>query len=98
MYVVEVLEWLTVFNAKIGIFLDQGHEESAGQIGLTIVIAGVGGSILAGIWLDKTRTYKYDLYFHIFSTCFVFFSKLFVINIQWNSKDHSQNDILSACK
>lgn len=73
MYVVEVLEWLTVFNAKIGIFLDQGHEESAGQIGLTIVIAGVGGSILAGIWLDKTRTYKYDLYFHIFSTCFVFF-------------------------
>lgn len=35
-----------------------GHEESAGQIGLTIVIAGVGGSIAAGIWLDRTRTYK----------------------------------------
>ncbi|KAK3096848.1 hypothetical protein FSP39_003919 [Pinctada imbricata] len=35
-----------------------GHEKSAGQIGLTIVLAGVLGSIVAGIWLDKTRTYK----------------------------------------
>lgn len=35
-----------------------GHEKTAGQIGLTIVLAGVAGSVVAGIWLDRTRTYK----------------------------------------
>ncbi|KAK3580513.1 hypothetical protein CHS0354_001114 [Potamilus streckersoni] len=34
------------------------HEQTAGEIGLTIVVAGVFGSILAGIWLDRTRAYK----------------------------------------
>ncbi|XP_033740591.1 feline leukemia virus subgroup C receptor-related protein 2-like isoform X1 [Pecten maximus] len=35
-----------------------GEEENAGLIGLTIVLAGVAGSIVAGIWLDKTKTFK----------------------------------------
>ncbi|KAL5010756.1 hypothetical protein ScPMuIL_013061 [Solemya velum] len=35
-----------------------GHEKTAGEIGLTLVLAGVLGSILAGIWLDKTKTFK----------------------------------------
>ncbi|XP_060071647.1 heme transporter FLVCR2-like [Ylistrum balloti] len=35
-----------------------GEEENAGLIGLTIVLAGVAGSIVAGIWLDRTKTFK----------------------------------------
>ncbi|XP_061599383.1 heme transporter FLVCR2 isoform X3 [Cololabis saira] len=35
-----------------------GQEVNAGRIGLTIVIAGMGGSLICGIWLDKTKTYK----------------------------------------
>lgn len=36
----------------------QGEEVNAGRIGLTIVIAGMVGSLICGIWLDKTKTYK----------------------------------------
>lgn len=36
----------------------QGEEVNAGRIGLTLVIAGVVGSLLCGIWLDKTKSYK----------------------------------------
>ncbi|XDV42569.1 hypothetical protein PO909_011202, partial [Leuciscus waleckii] len=35
-----------------------GEEVNAGRIGLTLVIAGVVGSLICGIWLDKTKTYK----------------------------------------
>lgn len=35
-----------------------GEEVNAGRIGLTIVIAGMMGSLICGIWLDKTKTYK----------------------------------------
>lgn len=35
-----------------------GQEVNAGRIGLTIVIAGMVGSLICGIWLDKTKTYK----------------------------------------
>ncbi|XP_038147373.1 feline leukemia virus subgroup C receptor-related protein 2 isoform X2 [Cyprinodon tularosa] len=35
-----------------------GEEVNAGRIGLTIVIAGMAGSLVCGIWLDKTKTYK----------------------------------------
>ncbi|XP_029106296.1 feline leukemia virus subgroup C receptor-related protein 2-like isoform X2 [Scleropages formosus] len=35
-----------------------GQELNAGRIGLTIVIAGMFGSLLSGIWLDRTKTYK----------------------------------------
>jgi len=33
----------------------------AGQIGLTMVVAGVFGSVACGIWLDKTQLYKCGL-------------------------------------
>ncbi|XP_031793205.1 feline leukemia virus subgroup C receptor-related protein 1 isoform X3 [Sarcophilus harrisii] len=36
----------------------KGEEISAGLIGLTLVIAGMVGSILCGLWLDYTKTYK----------------------------------------
>nr|XP_023668672.1 feline leukemia virus subgroup C receptor-related protein 2-like isoform X2 [Paramormyrops kingsleyae]XP_023668673.1 feline leukemia virus subgroup C receptor-related protein 2-like isoform X2 [Paramormyrops kingsleyae] len=35
-----------------------GQEVNAGRIGLTIVIAGMIGSLISGIWLDRTKTYK----------------------------------------
>ncbi|XP_076444900.1 choline/ethanolamine transporter flvcr2a-like [Babylonia areolata] len=35
-----------------------GEEESAGRIGLTLVLAGIVGAIAAGVWLDRTLTFK----------------------------------------
>ncbi|XP_062857126.1 heme transporter FLVCR2 isoform X2 [Trichomycterus rosablanca] len=35
-----------------------GEEVNAGRIGLTIVLAGMVGSLICGLWLDKTKTYK----------------------------------------
>uniref|UniRef100_A0A8C0JEE1 Uncharacterized protein n=2 Tax=Chelonoidis abingdonii TaxID=106734 RepID=A0A8C0JEE1_CHEAB len=35
-----------------------GEEVNAGRIGLTIVVSGMAGALLSGIWLDKTKTYK----------------------------------------
>ncbi|MED6240489.1 Feline leukemia virus subgroup C cellular receptor, partial [Ataeniobius toweri] len=37
-------------------FKDQ--ELNAGRIGLTLVVAGMVGSILCGLWLDHTKTYR----------------------------------------
>uniref|UniRef100_A0ABI7W6L8 Choline/ethanolamine transporter FLVCR1 n=1 Tax=Felis catus TaxID=9685 RepID=A0ABI7W6L8_FELCA len=36
----------------------KGEEVSAGKIGLTLVVAGMVGSILCGFWLDYTKIYK----------------------------------------
>ncbi|KAM4522200.1 choline/ethanolamine transporter flvcr2b isoform 4-T4 [Odontesthes bonariensis] len=36
-----------------------GEEVNAGRIGLTIVIAGMVGSLICGVWLDRTKTYKF---------------------------------------
>ncbi|XP_036405715.1 feline leukemia virus subgroup C receptor-related protein 1 [Megalops cyprinoides] len=35
-----------------------GEELNAGRIGLTLVVAGMVGSIICGLWLDYTKTYK----------------------------------------
>ncbi|KAI1237710.1 hypothetical protein IHE44_0013796 [Lamprotornis superbus] len=35
-----------------------GEEVNAGRIGLTIVLSGMVGALISGIWLDKTKTYK----------------------------------------
>ncbi|KAG8123251.1 hypothetical protein E2320_019226 [Naja naja] len=35
-----------------------GEEINAGRIGLTLVVAGMVGSIICGLWLDHTKTYK----------------------------------------
>ncbi|XP_071443654.1 choline/ethanolamine transporter flvcr2a [Hetaerina americana] len=35
-----------------------GHEEDVGRIGLTIVVAGMGGSVISGLILDKTHKFK----------------------------------------
>ncbi|CAM9823051.1 unnamed protein product [Lampetra fluviatilis] len=36
----------------------QGQEVNAGRVGLTIVVAGVLGSLLCGVWLDRTKKFK----------------------------------------
>ena len=36
----------------------QGETENAGRIGLTLVVCGLVGALLAGIWLDRTKYYK----------------------------------------
>ncbi|XP_061559978.1 feline leukemia virus subgroup C receptor-related protein 1 [Phycodurus eques] len=36
----------------------KNEELNAGRIGLTLVVAGMVGSILCGLWLDHTKTYK----------------------------------------
>ncbi|XP_072285149.1 choline/ethanolamine transporter FLVCR2 isoform X2 [Pyxicephalus adspersus] len=35
-----------------------GKEVNAGRIGLTITIAGMCGSLITGLWLDRTKSYK----------------------------------------
>ncbi|XP_076979215.1 choline/ethanolamine transporter FLVCR2 isoform X3 [Tamandua tetradactyla] len=35
-----------------------GEEVNAGRIGLTIVIAGMIGAVISGIWLDRSKKYK----------------------------------------
>ncbi|KAM4529107.1 choline/ethanolamine transporter flvcr2b isoform 1-T2 [Fundulus diaphanus] len=47
----------TLLNRTI-IRYHPGEEVNAGRIGLTIVIAGMVGSLICGIWLDRTKTYK----------------------------------------
>ncbi|KAG8584367.1 hypothetical protein GDO81_008801 [Engystomops pustulosus] len=47
----------TLLNQMIT-FHYEGEEVNAGRIGLTLVIAGMIGSVICGIWLDHTKTYK----------------------------------------
>lgn len=35
-----------------------GHQKEAGELGLTIILAGVAGAVVAGMWLDKTKMFK----------------------------------------
>uniref|UniRef100_A0A4W3IB16 FLVCR choline and heme transporter 1 n=1 Tax=Callorhinchus milii TaxID=7868 RepID=A0A4W3IB16_CALMI len=36
----------------------EGQELNAGRIGLTLVLAGMLGSIISGFWVDRTKTYN----------------------------------------
>ncbi|XP_026885937.2 feline leukemia virus subgroup C receptor-related protein 2 isoform X3 [Electrophorus electricus] len=47
----------TLLNRMI-IMCYPGQEVAAGRIGLTIVIAGMVGSLICGVWLDRSKTYK----------------------------------------
>lgn len=43
---------------KANVLPSQGEEENTGRIGLTFVVAGLMASLLCGIWLDRTKTFK----------------------------------------
>lgn len=47
----------TLLNQMIMSCYEQ-QELNAGRIGLTLVVAGMVGSIICGLWLDYTKTYK----------------------------------------
>lgn len=47
----------TVLNHMV-ILLYPGEEVNAGRIGLTIIISGMLGAVISGIWLDRFKTYK----------------------------------------
>ncbi|NXT95257.1 FLVC1 protein, partial [Anhinga rufa] len=47
----------TLLNQMIVTYYE-GEEMNAGRIGLTLVVAGMVGSIICGLWLDFTKTYK----------------------------------------
>ncbi|XP_042246077.1 feline leukemia virus subgroup C receptor-related protein 1 [Thunnus albacares] len=47
----------TLLNQMIMAYYEN-QELNAGRIGLTLVVAGMVGSILCGLWLDHTKTYK----------------------------------------
>ncbi|KAK2190521.1 hypothetical protein NP493_77g02000 [Ridgeia piscesae] len=47
----------TLLNAVVLEYFP-GEEVHAGGIGLTLVLSGVFGSIVAGIWLDRTKLFK----------------------------------------
>ncbi|XP_041353849.1 feline leukemia virus subgroup C receptor-related protein 2-like isoform X2 [Gigantopelta aegis] len=47
----------TLLN-PIVLFYFEGEGENAGRIGLTIILMGVLGAIVAGIWLDRTKMFK----------------------------------------
>lgn len=36
----------------------QNQELNTGRIGLTLVVAGMVGSVLCGVWLDYSKTYR----------------------------------------
>ncbi|KAM4713142.1 choline/ethanolamine transporter FLVCR1 isoform 2-T3 [Anableps anableps] len=47
----------TLLNQMI-IYYFKDQELNAGRIGLTLVVAGMVGSIVCGLWLDHTKTYR----------------------------------------
>ncbi|CAD5118801.1 DgyrCDS7481 [Dimorphilus gyrociliatus] len=62
------------------------EEIVAGRIGLTLVLAGVAGSIIAGFWLDKTKWYKsttVGIYFLSFTGMIIFTLTLKFLSKIW---------------
>lgn len=47
----------TLLN-PIVLFYFKQHQKDVGAIGLTMILAGVFGSLLSGFWLDRTKTFK----------------------------------------
>ncbi|GIY21229.1 feline leukemia virus subgroup C receptor-related protein 1 [Caerostris darwini] len=56
--VVGVFYAISTFLNEIILFYNKGEEESVGLMGLIIVVAGMIGSVVCGVILDKTHRYK----------------------------------------
>uniref|UniRef100_F6YSI6 Major facilitator superfamily (MFS) profile domain-containing protein n=2 Tax=Ciona intestinalis TaxID=7719 RepID=F6YSI6_CIOIN len=62
-------------GSLLNMIIGEMHEaagQEIGQIGLTMVVTGLGGSVLCGIFLDKTKLYKpTTLGVYVFSLAFM---------------------------
>jgi FLVCR family feline leukemia virus subgroup C receptor-related protein len=73
-------EICTLLN-PIVLYYFPGQTENAGRIGLTIVLSGLGGSILAGIFLDRTKFYKSTTVFIYAMSCAAMLAFTFTLDV-----------------
>uniref|UniRef100_G1SMK1 Choline/ethanolamine transporter FLVCR1 n=1 Tax=Oryctolagus cuniculus TaxID=9986 RepID=G1SMK1_RABIT len=67
-----------------------GEEVNAGRIGLTLVVAGMVGSILCGLWLDYTKTYNF------FMTGYLPLGFEFAVEITYPESEGTSSGLLNA--
>uniref|UniRef100_A0ABI7W6M6 Choline/ethanolamine transporter FLVCR1 n=1 Tax=Felis catus TaxID=9685 RepID=A0ABI7W6M6_FELCA len=68
----------------------KGEEVSAGKIGLTLVVAGMVGSILCGFWLDYTKIYNF------FMTGYLPLGFEFAVEITYPESEGTSSGLLNA--
>ncbi|XP_008300038.1 choline/ethanolamine transporter FLVCR1 [Stegastes partitus] len=68
----------------------ENQELNAGRIGLTLVVAGMVGSILCGLWLDHTKTYKF------FMTGYLPLGFEFGVEITYPESEGTSSGLLNA--
>ncbi|XP_058691128.1 heme transporter FLVCR1 isoform X2 [Poecile atricapillus] len=68
----------------------EGEEVNAGRIGLTLVVAGMVGSIICGLWLDYTKTYKF------FMTGYLPLGFEFAVEITYPESEGTSSGLLNA--
>uniref|UniRef100_A0A8C0C9Y5 FLVCR heme transporter 1 n=1 Tax=Balaenoptera musculus TaxID=9771 RepID=A0A8C0C9Y5_BALMU len=68
----------------------EGEEVNAGRIGLTLVLAGMVGSILCGLWLDYTKTYNF------FMTGYLPLGFEFAVEITYPESEGTSSGLLNA--
>ncbi|XP_013375504.1 PREDICTED: feline leukemia virus subgroup C receptor-related protein 1 isoform X2 [Chinchilla lanigera] len=66
------------------------QEVNAGRIGLTLVVAGMLGSILCGLWLDYTKTYNF------FMTGYLPLGFEFAVEITYPESEGTSSGLLNA--
>uniref|UniRef100_A0A8C0MGG5 FLVCR choline and heme transporter 1 n=2 Tax=Canis lupus familiaris TaxID=9615 RepID=A0A8C0MGG5_CANLF len=79
----------TLLNQMILIHYE-GEEVNAGRIGLTLVVAGMVGSILCGLWLDHTKTYNF------FMTGYLPLGFEFAVEITYPESEGTSSGLLNA--
>ncbi|XP_058021350.1 heme transporter FLVCR1 isoform X2 [Ahaetulla prasina] len=68
----------------------EGEEINAGRIGLTLVVAGMVGSIICGLWLDHTKTYNF------FMTGYLPLGFEFAVEITYPESEGTSSGLLNA--
>ncbi|XP_073073052.1 choline/ethanolamine transporter FLVCR1 isoform X2 [Manis javanica] len=79
----------TLLNQMILTYYE-GEEVNAGRIGLTLVVAGMVGSILCGLWLDYTKTYNF------FMTGYLPLGFEFAVEITYPESEGTSSGLLNA--
>ncbi|XP_053165858.1 feline leukemia virus subgroup C receptor-related protein 1 isoform X2 [Hemicordylus capensis] len=79
----------TLLNQMI-VYYYTGEEVNAGRIGLTLVVAGMVGSIICGLWLDYTKTYNF------FMTGYLPLGFEFAVEITYPESEGTSSGLLNA--